>query len=117
MAGLLGGVGRSLRSLFEPTAVHPETGVPTSGPGVPTSGPQKMDEDGLLRRSQLRREVLSEVIYGFLEPPSPHENLEKSFSQLRKVLWRSAVEWGREGPPISAQQSRMLYRYDRFLLW
>lgn len=108
-------VGKSLRKLFvEPSAVHPDAGEDdtTAVPGL-GSGSRRinsMDDVGV-RRAQRRRRILDQVIEGFLDPPSPHENLAKSFSQLRKVLWRSSLEWGRDAPTMNAQQARLLYRY------
>ena len=114
---LTSGVSDSFRKLFvEPSAVHPYAGDndATAVPGL-ASGSRMINsmDDGGARRPQRRREILDQVIEGFLDPPSPHENLAKSFRQLRKVLWRSALEWGHDAPPINPQQTRLLYRYDR----
>ena len=114
---------RSLPKMFrEPSAVHPEHDTchddetrPENREPLHHDGPRpsvNLRRSGTtVVRAQQRNELIDAIVAAFVAPSAPHADVARAFGELRKVLWRSVIEWKTRVDPISHQQARAVRGY------
>ena len=116
---------RSLPKMFrEPSAVHPEhddavdddetrpeNRLPPPHHGGPRPSVNLRRSGTTVVKARQRNELIDAIVAAFVAPSAPHADVARAFGELRKVLWRSVIEWKTRVDPISHQQARAVRGY------